>query len=155
MQLRSRAILLSFLICVIPTSASTIGYDAILAIVIAELIFAFSVGVVCIVFSFNLFRTLKHSHEDNDLSRGDIPSRHFTSGGNIKNSSQNNLVNGVTDPNDYSTYQERETYSFGSEAELDFEGRIDGAATGGDERDSEGNGMVAVFTTFASYLRPW
>jgi hypothetical protein len=133
-------------------SASTIGYDAILAIVIAELVFAFSVGVVCIVFSFNLFRTLKDSQETyGNLPTGDLPPR--LNNANNK-SSQNNLVSAGTDPFDYSTFHERETYSFGSEAEMDYEGRADDQLPDR-ERESESGNMVAVIGTFGSYLKFW
>ncbi len=131
-------------------SASTIGYDAILAIVIAELVFAFSVGVVCIVFSFNLFRTLKDSQETyGNLPTGDLPPR--LTNVNNKNS-QNNLVNGGTDPFDYSTFHERETYSFGSDAEMDYEGRADDPLP---DRESESGNVVGVMGTFGSYLKFW
>ena len=137
---------ISFLMCLVTAAASNnIGYDAILAIVIAELVFAFSVGVVCIVFSFNLFRTLKESSEVS-MSTGDLPPR----GG--KTSSQSNL-NGAGDPYDYSTFHERETYSFGSEAEMDYEGRADGAAE--PEEEAKDGDFSAVVSTFTSYLKFW
>ncbi len=127
------------------SASNNIGYDAILAIVIAELVFAFSVGVVCIIFSFNLFRTLKESSEVyNNLPIGDLPARNA----NMKNGANN------ADPYDYSTFQERETYSFGSEAELDYEGRADGGEME-EGKEGEADGFGGVVNTFTSYLKFW
>jgi hypothetical protein len=62
---------LSYLSCVRATSA---GYDTILTIVIVEVIFAFVIGVVCILLSFNLFRALKDSPESyTGLPVGEFP----------------------------------------------------------------------------------
>ena len=66
-------LLLTFLVAARGKS-DALGYDAVLAIVIAELAFAFSIGLVCIIFSFNLFRALKDSGEEySDLPIGDLP----------------------------------------------------------------------------------
>ena len=54
----------------------SLGYDAVLAIVIAELVFAFSVGLICVIFSLNLFLSLKDSQDTTsleDLTAGDLP----------------------------------------------------------------------------------
>ena len=54
----------------------SLGYDAVLAIVIAELVFAFSVGLVCVIFSLNLFLSLKDSQDTSSLEHltaGDLP----------------------------------------------------------------------------------
>ena len=53
---------------------SPIGYDAIVVLVVIELIFAFGVGVTCIVFSLNMFRALNRSPEVyRSLPVGDFP----------------------------------------------------------------------------------
>jgi hypothetical protein len=56
-------------------SSSPVAYDIILAVVILELIFAFSVGLVCIVFSFNLIVALKDTSNEaiSTLPEGDLP----------------------------------------------------------------------------------
>ena len=54
----------------------TLGYDAVLAIVIVELVFAFSVGLVCVIFSLNLFLSLKDSQDSVSLQHliaGELP----------------------------------------------------------------------------------
>jgi hypothetical protein len=45
-----------------------------MVIVVLELVFAFSVGIICVIFSFNLFRAL--SDLDQNLPIGDLPSRY-------------------------------------------------------------------------------
>ncbi len=55
-------------------AASPVAYNTILVIVIIELIFAFAIGVVCILFSFNLLRALKDASAET-LTSGDLPPR--------------------------------------------------------------------------------
>ena len=69
---------------------SSYAYDVIFIIVVLEVIFAFSIGLICIVLSFNLFVALKDSslrvndHRRATLPVGDFPvvdshsSRRFT-----------------------------------------------------------------------------
>jgi len=52
-------------------AASSIQYDAILALVVLELVFAFGVGLSCILFSINLIRAI------NDPSLSHVPSGTF------------------------------------------------------------------------------
>ena len=52
---------------------SPISYNALLVLVAVELVFAFSVGIICVIFSFNLFRAL--SDLETALPIGDLPSR--------------------------------------------------------------------------------
>jgi hypothetical protein len=53
----------------------TLGYDAVLAVVVVELVVAFAIGISCILFSFNLFRELSSDELEVDLRGGDLPSR--------------------------------------------------------------------------------
>lgn len=46
---------------------SSISYDFILIVVIFELVFAFSIGIVCILFSCSLYRAIKDSESVEDL----------------------------------------------------------------------------------------
>jgi hypothetical protein len=55
-------------------SHSPISYNTLMVIVVLELVFAFSVGIICVIFSFNLFRAL--SDLDQNLPIGDLPSRY-------------------------------------------------------------------------------
>jgi hypothetical protein len=68
---------------------SPIGYDAVLVLMIVELLFAFGVGLACILFSLNIFSALHRSTEDSrglrvgDLpkpSRGPSPRTHYHAG---------------------------------------------------------------------------
>ena len=49
-----------------------IGYQAILALVCVELVFAFGVGLTCVIFSFNMLRALRGSDGDS-LGVGELP----------------------------------------------------------------------------------
>lgn len=52
---------------------------------------------------------------------------------------------------DYSTFRDPRVGSFGSDAELDFEGVIEGYEP---QQNAEGN-LLGVVKTVASYLRLW
>jgi hypothetical protein len=67
-------LLLTVLLPFAVQAASPVGYNTILIIVIIELIVAFSIGVVCILFSFNLLRALKDAAPET-LSSGKLPPR--------------------------------------------------------------------------------
>eukprot|EP01041_Mallomonas_annulata_P007074 gene7074-14388_t len=56
-------------------ATSPIGYDAIFTLVVLELVFAFGVGVSCILFSINLIRALGDSPSQSyqNLSDGSFP----------------------------------------------------------------------------------
>lgn len=50
------------------------AYDTVLAIVILELIFAFGVGIVCVIFSFSLVRSLGDAEDEMAaLADGELP----------------------------------------------------------------------------------
>ena len=56
--------------------SAPIGYDAIVAMVVVELVFAFGIGISCILFSFNLFRELyKDDSMEDELLAGNLPVR--------------------------------------------------------------------------------
>lgn len=58
---------------------SPLTYDAVLALVIVELIFSFSVGISCIIFSCNLLRELRSRENEQETEAqfavGDLPNR--------------------------------------------------------------------------------
>ena len=70
---------------------SPIGYEAVMILMSLELIFAFSVGITCIVFSVNMFRALTREGETSTYSSlpvGDFPLPPVSSSQNlIRNSS--------------------------------------------------------------------
>lgn len=129
--------------------SSPIGYDAILAIVIIELLFAFSVGLACIIFSFNLLRALKESEEDYSRSKiGTLPSRVSGSSSNKKN----NAWQSTESLFDYRTFEEtngsgRRHQSIGSEMDEERQSEYDEA--------SANNGIWRSFKTFGGYLKLW
>ena len=55
------------------------SYNAIMLIVLLELLFAFGVGVVCVVFSFNMLRAL-YTDSSSDISAGHLPHSRGNSG---------------------------------------------------------------------------
>lgn len=122
-------------------SASSIGYDTILAIVVVELLFAFAVGVICIIFSFNLFRSLKAQEYAPPLMEN-LPPRYDAK---YSHHSLSNLSGAAPGP-DAGVF-ERETNSFGSDAEMDFETKI--------EEPDTGTSASAVLSNFTSYLKFW
>lgn len=68
------ALLLAVLLPCTVQATSPIAYNTILVIVIIELIFAFTIGVVCVLFSFNLLRALKDASPET-LTSGNFPPR--------------------------------------------------------------------------------
>lgn len=144
-------------------SASSAGYDLILTIVIVEVIFSFVIGVVCILLSFNLFRALKDSNDtytvlpsgEFPLSRG--PSHNALNGGDPDRISEyagrNSSPHSPNDRDgniDYSTFRDpRSMGSFGSDAEMDFEGMAEGYVP-----PNESN-LFGVVKSVAGYLRLW
>mmetsp|Transcript_18415 Transcript_18415/g.40963 ORF Transcript_18415/g.40963 Transcript_18415/m.40963 type:complete len:144 (-) Transcript_18415:26-457(-) len=120
--------------CAAASTTGAFGYDVILAIVIIEVIFAFSIGVVCILLSFNLFRALKDSPNG---AVGEFP----LSRGN----SYNDL------DADYSTFAKDNGGggvggSVISDEEMDFEG----VHEGGQE-----SSLVGIARSVFAYIRIW
>lgn len=114
-------------------SCNHIGYAAILSIVIVELVFAFSVGVICIVFSLNLFRALKESEQP--MTYNTMPTLATT--GNSQIFSEN------TDNSDYRTFND------GHMSDLDLEVDTEGLL---EEQEDSQHGITGIFKTFTSYL---
>lgn len=162
MRGRTAVILTTFASAFGVVSASSAGYDLILTIVIVEVIFSFVIGVVCILLSFNLFRALKDSNDaytvlpsgEFPLSRG--PSHNALNTGDADRSSEYGRTNSPHSPNDrdgnvdYSTFRDpRSMGSFGSDAEMDFEGMAEGYVP-----PNESN-LFGVVKSVAGYLRLW
>lgn len=149
-------LILAFLLALLPSkvsadSASPIAYDIILVIVILELIFAFSVAVVCVLFSFNLILTLKDSSNEviSSLAVGDLPPSRRTLHQRDSDMNEEQL------PLDYKTFRDNAERSgntmhgnsFGSE--MDLERQLPGY----EPRNQ--NNFAAVFNSFFSYVRLW
>lgn len=50
------------------SASSALSYNAVLTMVILELTFAFSIGVMCIIFSLNLYRALKNESDTAEIA---------------------------------------------------------------------------------------
>lgn len=132
------------------SAESAAGYNVILTIVIVEVIFAFMIGVVCILLSFNLFRALKDSPDTyTGLPVGEFP---LSRGSNYN--FQNEFEAVSTEEGGYESdpgnQRDPRLGSFGSDAEMDFEG----VAEGYDPRTANSN-LVGVLRTVVGYLRLW
>lgn len=164
------------LICTFLKSAiaSPIGYEAILAVVIIELVFAFSVGLVCVVFSFNLFFALKDS-PDTEVQSGNLPAnrpRNNSSGLTQpltgSNPQLNQLVDGSTD---YRTFPSLKVpsnsrhHNTESDEELDFNTPRDDAESFlhrdtynsniDDNNEPRENNLAGLARSFTNYLKLW
>lgn len=119
------------------------NHDVILAIVIIELVIAFSVGFMCIIFSFNLLRALKLNPEGNTtMTTGEFPPSRPSQ---IRMPSFSLLPNA----DDYTAIQDnnpRRVLSHGSE--MDFETQME-------PPDAVNNKTIGLFQTFTSYIRLW
>lgn len=107
---------------------STLSYDAVLTIVIIELVLSFSIGVICILFSYNLFRAIKDSENDDEAEDSDL-----NLPGANNNISNNNII--------------RRRSPYGSVDDLSnfarSTSRGDGIITGGSALRSEVRGLVS------------
>jgi hypothetical protein len=117
----------------------SIAYHAILAVVITEVVFAFSVGIICIVFSFNLFRTLKEtpSEEINSLPVGSLPPSRLT---NMRSPGASFSSPPDTTYNAFSRQSEP-----AEDLEMDSEEQLPGYQPPPE----------SIFETFGTYLRWW
>lgn len=137
---------------------AVIGYHLILAVVILELIFAFFVGLSCILLSYNLFRALRatdqHHNETmipiavvrdhSNLNHDEIHESHSHLNLNDTNDTSSSYVGDSTDQFSYSSMKS-------SDSELDFETMVgDPTVLGGD--NSIAGAALRVFTT---YLKFW
>lgn len=64
---------------VVVTAAADVQQTLLLTVVIVELIFAFGVGITCVIFSINLYRALlSEGHDDASNHRDDLPTNYVT-----------------------------------------------------------------------------
>lgn len=117
-----------------------ITHDVILAVVAVELLFAFSVGITCIIFSFNLLRAIKESAESEQLTlgQGDLP----LFGGSAQR------------PSNLAQQEEVTLLESGTTVTSTAPTRM---MSQGSEMDYEDPqvGSLGVYHTFVSYLRLW
>ena len=178
--MRAVTVLASLLVCGVAnaSSASPVAYNTILVIVSIELIFAFMIGVVCILFSFNLLRALKDASPET-LSAGDLPPRSgaladrngkFYTEEALNQTNYNPMTRqGLgysavreSEGEDLSRYHDAEETpphaataagrhsSVGSEWDFEQDMRGSAAARGGNPSTWRG-----ALSTFTSYIKPW
>ena len=137
------------LVCSV-SAESAAGYNVILTIVIVEVIFSFMIGITCILLSFNLFRALKDSPDSyTALPVGEFP----LSRGSNYNFADYDTESGNPNAGDHDSDQgarDPRMGSFGSDAEMDFEG----VAEGYDPRTANSN-LAGIARTVVGYLRLW
>jgi hypothetical protein len=153
------------------SSSSPIAYDIILAVVILELIFAFSVGLVCIIFSFNLIVALKDTSNEviDTLPEGDLPPSRISlhqrgSSFDVNNGNNNRDTfdessggnsravggGGSAGYSDYKTFHNvartpTNRASFASEMDVET----------GVLQNNNNNSFKELFNTFYNYIRLW
>ncbi len=113
-------------------SHSPLKYDAIFVIVIIELVFAFSVGIVCIIFSFNLLRAV--SQTDNNAVT--LSPRKFNY------SRLSNVVDHTSSSRSLSS--DHEFFYDSDDGELDYESTPKASST-----------ITSMLKSFTDYLRLW
>lgn len=148
-------------------AASPVAYNTILVIVVLELLFAFSIGVICILFSFNLLRALKDSPSEvlHSMSAGELPPSRRSQSAFVAQEPQsgyNPLLMGSDSGGDLSDFHDAEDFhpayqrQPSTESEIDVERRLS-VARGSEAVPSTGgtSGVMGVISTFASYLKLW
>eukprot|EP01039_Chlorochromonas_danica_P003219 gene3216-3525_t len=121
-----------------------IDHNVIIAIVAIELAFAFSVGIVCILFSFNLLRAIKESPDEDNLTltHGNFPPSRGLLRGNsfaVNNTTTEEIIPFTTDHG----------RQMSKESELDEEIVIDPQVY------AQSTTSLGLVQSFASYLRLW
>lgn len=139
-----RAMVIFGLCNLVAAVRSPFDYEAVLIIVIIELVFAFSVGFTCIIFSYNLFRALSQSEA---LSHDVLPSSNVLS--NVKPDFKPVPTQPPNSNGAYSTFVPDVHPPHGLEEEEDEEMDIE-SKTGPEEK-----GLIAALRPFTSYLRLW
>jgi hypothetical protein len=124
-----------------------LGYDAVLIIVIAELVFAFGVGVGCVLFSFNLVKTVYKS-EENALQVGQFP----------LSPPRENMLNPILSriPSLFSNDQPLDDEEVGRSYSIfsaDNASREEGKTTSLGEEDKPITEFAAILKSFTDYIR--
>lgn len=144
------AVVLCGLLQILPSAArSPFDYDVVLAIVIVELVFAFGVGLICIIFSYNLFRAIKESESlphDGNLPSSFLPTSQRTSKSEPPKSEP-------TQSADYNTFHEGKELPDSLLDEYDSDD-YELEKKKGTQREHNG-GVVPILKTFTNYLRLW
>lgn len=129
-----------------------ITHEVIIAIVSVELLFAFAVGIICIIFSFNLLRSIKEAngYEPMGLTHGNlshsvrVPN---TNASGLNGILQADLEGSASSPLPAESSHPARMLSQGSE--MDFEGPLD------PNNPNPNEGLIGIYNSFVSYIRLW
>ena len=148
-----------------------IGYDAVLVVVLIELIFAFGIGISCIIFSFNMYREVSLNGDKMDaLPVGELPSRQTFRNSNMSGNSNNTTTtnnnynnntpgratspNPVLRTNSISNIRDSEIMSNRTSDDNSYEELEDGIPV--PARDTNGKfTYVDTLQHFLDYMRIW
>jgi hypothetical protein len=127
-----------------------VDYDVIVTIVVIELVFAFSIGIICILFSINLILAIKDNPEGANLTiaAGDFPPSVPVIRGSFSTRRISNEPDTVHTPLTIDSPERQRIMSHESE-EMDIETPLDPNAP------RPGEGFFGVLQSFTSYLRIW
>lgn len=127
---------------------SPIGYDAVLAVVVVELVVAFAIGISCILFSFNLFRELSNDELEVDLRGGDLPSRTTLA-------TKSPMVRSPpTNTSEYNTFETRDSDIGGPQINHeDAEAVLEEKVESEDEGSERGTATWVILNSFLDYIR--
>jgi len=126
-----------------------LGYDAVLAVVVVELVVAFAIGISCILFSFNLFRELSNDELEVDLRGGDLPSRTTLVGKSPM------MRSPPTNTSEYNTFETRDSDVGGPQIEQeDAEAAISEKMEQDEETQAqEPHTIIVILNSFLDYIR--
>lgn len=164
MRLQSKLRLLTALAVLsallLDTVSASVTYDTVLTFVILELVFAFGVGIVCIIFSFSLVRSLGESKETmHQLPDGDFPSNVKSKAGRKsvmafqQNQNQSQTYNNLQEDGSFMrSVQGLPRINNVLERSGDNLSEMDSETQPHDEDAAPQPGLVSTFT---SYLKLW
>ena len=147
-KLGSILLLIVFLPSICCKSHSPLGYDAILVMVIIELFIAFAVGILCIIFSCNLYRAVKDS--ETTLRYGDLPPRAFYSSKPNKFPIENESIIENLNNKSYQDFERKHPNYNTHDESYDMEYETESIDPQGQPK-----GFLTIMESFTEYLRLW
>lgn len=132
---------LKILLFLLTTSSAvcSVDYDAVLSIVVVELVFAFSIGLICILFSLNLYKALLRNEKGIFDENDQQDSSHSTG-------ALASLQSSYTPP----SLSSIEGDDMSDDYELEFE-----TSTATPPSPKNQGKVAATLSTFSTYLRLW
>jgi hypothetical protein len=146
-------------------ATSNVQQTLVLTVVIVELIFAFGVGITCVIFSINLYRALlKEAEEEDSAPRDELPTNYVVrdtfANPHSGRRSAPNINHAYTPDTTSSTTISPATYN--ALQHEDLEGDIDDCASDDYElehnarrKPNRGSSFRSALSSFTTYLRFW